>query len=260
MLERDSNPPHSASEADALPMSYPGACGLCSAGHAGKGSRARVSKPREVSFVQRSAVRRRSADGVGRSGVEPDVLRVGLQRRGARKRKGARSSAAGARPFQGPAYQAGAGRAGGACGLAAMERAKLDRGLDRYAEAGGVEPQPIGSIRLANGARATASSSSSGRKVQESNPDARAPPGFRDRCLHHADLTFQRIVLAAGIEPEAGCERPGTAPAVNRGRDGSSRALIHRRREGWCPAAELHRAASLRRRRSGSTGQGLVHA
>ena len=57
--------------------------------------------------------------------------------------------------------------------------------------------------------------------MQESNPDARAPPGFRDRCLHHADLTFQRIVLAAGIEPEAGCERPGTAPAVSRERDGT---------------------------------------
>lgn len=26
--------------------------------------------------------------------------------------------------------------------------------------------------------------------MQESNPDARAPPGFRDRCLHLADLTF----------------------------------------------------------------------
>ena len=60
------------------------------------------------------------------------------------------------------------------------------------AEDGGVEPQPgEGSIRLANGARATARSIFQQRKVQESNPDALAPPGFRDRCLHHADRTFQ---------------------------------------------------------------------
>jgi hypothetical protein len=71
-------------------------------------------------------------------------------------------------------------------------------------------------------------------------------------------------VLAAGIEPEAGCERPGTAPAVNRGRDGSAWPRSgHARRprtEAWYPAAELHRVASLRRRRSGSTGRDRVHA
>ncbi len=44
----------------------------------------------------------------GRLGSNP-MWRVGLRRRGARKRKGARSSAAGAMAFAGPAYQAGAG-------------------------------------------------------------------------------------------------------------------------------------------------------
>lgn len=80
--------------------------------------------------------------------------------------------------------------------------------------------------------------------MQELNPDACAPSGFRDRCLHHADLTFQRIVLAAGIEPEAGCERPGTAPAVNRERDGSGRArIIAERRQVPCRGIAPRRVA-----------------
>jgi hypothetical protein len=154
---------------------------------------------------QGSAVRRRSAQGEGRSGVEPDVCVWGFGG-GARENKelharvrrarwpsqgqrcrlepgepagrvgssrwsvqdvmdgaaAARSNQArsdqgvggGARtrvharvqrarwPVQGPAYKAGAGRAGGACGPAAMERAKARsmRGSRRSRTATGQGP------------------------------------------------------------------------------------------------------------------------
>jgi hypothetical protein len=132
------------------------------------------------------------------------------------------------------------------------------------AEAGGVEPQPVRVHPFSKRRSRHREIVFQLRKVQESNPDARAPPGFRDRCLHHADLTFQRIVLAAGIEPEAGCERPGTAPAVNRGRDGSTwprpdTRVVLERRHGTPP-----RDCTASRRSGGvgpdSTGRDLVHA
>lgn len=89
MRERDSNPPRSALEADALPLSYLAfACGLCSIGHAEKCSRARVSKPRGCFLPKEVPNHRRRPVRVERPGIEPGDLRVGLRRRGARKQKG----------------------------------------------------------------------------------------------------------------------------------------------------------------------------
>src|SRR5438067_1711640 len=40
--------------------------------------------------------------------------------------------------------------------------------------------------------RASTAGRADERKEQELNPSAFALPGFRDRCLHHADLAFQK--------------------------------------------------------------------
>ena len=165
----------------------------------------------------------------GATWIRTKYLRVGLRWRGARKMKGLHARVLRARGLIKGQLQRLVSTIStmtdGACGLVAMERAKLKKWDYRQCreivnqffencqswlirvEDGGVEPQPERSIRSANGARTTARSSSRStsslllRKVQESNPDACAPPDFRDRCLHHADLAFQEAVLAAGIEP-----------------------------------------------------------
>lgn len=142
----------------------------------------------------------------------------------------------------GPAYEAGAGRAGGACGPAAMERAKREIDARKPAES---NRNPSGSIRLANGARATARSSSRAE-------GAGVEPGRLRATRFSGPVSAPRrphlpgIVLAAGIEPEAGCERPGTAPAVSRGREVPRRGIAPRR-VAQEASVRIYRAGSIAR-------------
>jgi hypothetical protein len=171
----------------------------------------------------------------------------------------ARSSAAGARPLQGqrerlvpgePAGRVGSPRWSAHDEIAARKPAESNRN-----PAGG-------SIRLANGARATARSSSrTGHRPGRPEPGAEGAgvePGRSRATRFSGPVSAPRrphlpeLVPAAGIEPEAGCERPGTAPAVSRGRGGQSRP-----RASPYPARGIAPRRVASRRRSGSTGRDL---
>jgi hypothetical protein len=150
-----------------------------------KMSRARVSKPRGMFFLRReSAVPSAFAPRSGATWIRTKYLRVGLRRRGARKRNGLHARVRRARWPCGPAPKAGVGCADDACGLVAMERAKL-KACD-YRQCG----ETVNHLF------------EWWRKTAESNRNPREIHPFSKRRSRHREIIFQSSVAeGAGVEP-----------------------------------------------------------